>query len=156
MNYEIIELLKLNISYFETEITRSHNANAQIISSHWKKFNTLLRVNNVNLGPNWQKFGITLKSNDTYKYQCAYQTDTPIPQFETSIIPSGKFAKFNHVGPINLIRNTINNIYQLAASESLFEVNGRSGILHFEKYDSKFDWNSDKSIVEIYLLLSVT
>jgi len=154
MNHEIITLPKSNISYFETEITHSHNANATIISNHWKKFNALLRANNVNLGENWQKFGITLKSNDKYKYQCAYQTDSPIPQFKTSIIPFSKFAKFNHIGPINLISKTINYIYKVAIPELSLGVDGKRRILHYEKYDSRFNWNSNKSIVEIYLPLN--
>ncbi len=154
MNYEIIELSESRFSYFETDITTSHKINSSIISEHWKKFNSLLRVNHVNLGSNWEKFGITVKSNGKYKYQCAYQTNSSIAPFHTSIIPSGKCAKFNHVGPINLISKTINYIYKIAIPEFPLCVDADRSILHIEKYDSRFDWNSNKSIIEIYLPLN--
>ena len=95
-----------------------------------------------------------MKSNGKYKYQCAYQTDSSIAQFHTSIIPSGKYAKFNHVGPINLISKTINYIYKIAIPEFHLGVDADRSILHFEKYDSRFGWNSNKSIIEIYLPLN--
>ena len=151
MNSEFIELPETQISYFETGISTSHSTNATIISAHWKKFNILLRINNVNLGPNWCKYGITSKSNGVYKYQCAFETDSPIPQFDSMIIPKGAFAKFNHIGPISKLSQTFNYIYKIAIPELSLSINPNRPLLHIEKYDSKFNWNSLESIVEILL-----
>jgi predicted transcriptional regulator YdeE len=151
INHEFSELPEINISYFETGISTSHSRNASIISSHWQRFNSLLRVNNVQLGTNWKKYGITVKTDDIYKYQCAYKTETPIPQFGSAKIPGGHFAKFNHAGPIDKISRTINYIYKIAIPQLSLPVDKNRSILHIEKYDSKFNWNSDESVVEILL-----
>jgi predicted transcriptional regulator YdeE len=156
MKPEIISLPESNISYFETELTTFHSKNGLIISEHWKRFNALLKTNNINLGTNWQKLGITTKSNNKYKYQCAFEANSSTPEFKFSKIQTGKFAKFNHLGPINLISNTFNYIYKTAINEFSLNVDPDRTILHFEKYDSRLNWNNNKSIVEIYLPLYET
>ena len=153
MNQEILTLRQISVCYYKTELTSSHNKNFSIIRQHWKKFNTLLQINNVKLGPNWEKYAITQKGNGQYYYQCAFPAKTHIRQFEFTLIPAGNYVKFNHKGPMNTIRETINEIYKDVIPNSDFNININRSMIHFEHYDSKFNWNRQDSIVEIYVPL---
>ncbi len=59
--------------------------------------------------------------------------------------------KFNHKGSMSTIRKTINEIYSSAIPKSHFEINRNRSMIHFERYDSKFNWNRQDSVVELYV-----
>lgn len=153
MTYDLITLAAANIAYVETPLSTSHSQNAAIITNHWKKFNSLLRANQVQLGANWQKFGLTMKINGQYTYRCAYKTDHANPAFNTTTIQAGQFAKFSHVGPISQISTTINQIYKSAIPTHSLDIDINRTLLHFEQYDARFNWNNPTSVVDIYLPL---
>ena len=154
MNREVLTLCQISVCYYQTQLTSSHNKNFPIIRQHWKEFNALLRINKVKLGTNWEKYAITQKCNGQYYYQCAFQTKTHIRHFEFTHIPAGNYVKFNHEGPMNKIRETINEIYQEAIPNSGFNIDTNRSLIHFEHYDSRFNWNRPDSIVEIYVPLT--
>jgi AraC family transcriptional regulator len=154
MNQEILTLRQISVCYYQTELTSSHNKNFSIIRQHWKEFNTLLQINNVKLGPNWEKYAITQKCNGQYYYQCAFPTTAHIRQFEFMQIPAGNYVKFNHEGPMNTIRKTINQIYKEVIPNSDINIDRNRSLIHFEHYDSKFNWNRPDSIVKIYVPLT--
>ena len=151
MKYEILSLRQISVCYYQTELTNSHNQNFSIIRRHWKEFNALLRINKVNLGPSWKKYAVTKKINGLYYYQCGFPAKAQIHQFEFTIIPSGNYAKFDHRGPMNTIRKTINEIYIDVIPNSDLNIDINRSMIHFEQYDSKFNWNRQDSIVEIYV-----
>ena len=130
--------------------------NSIIITNHWKKFNTLLRVNEVNLGTDWSKYGMTFKSNGKYLYRCAFSIEGYFPQFDCLVLPETEYAIFTHTGSIRNISNTINQIYNDAIPNMNILINTNRELLHFEKYDSRFNWNTEDSKVELYLPLSVS
>ncbi len=151
MKYEVLRLSQISVCYSQTELTSSHSQNFLIIRRHWMKFNNLLRINKVKLGFNWEKYAITKKYNDQYYYQCAFPSTTHLRQFEFTIIPAGNYMKFNHKGSMSTIRKTINEIYSSAIPKSHFEINRNRSMIHFERYDSKFNWNRQDSVVELYV-----
>ena len=153
MKYEIIYIPRTNVCYFETQLTTSHQNNFSIISDHWEKFNSLLRINEIKFDSEWEKFGITKKANNQYIYQCAFPSEERIPQFKHSNIPAGNFAKFNHAGPLYLLSKTINQIYKQIIPGSLLDIDFNRSLIHYERYDSKFNWNNQNSIIEIYVPL---
>jgi predicted transcriptional regulator YdeE len=154
MNPEVLTLRQISVCYYQTKLTSSHNKNFFIIRQHWKEFNTLLQINKVKLGPNWEKYAITQKDNDQYYYQCAFPTTTHIHQFEFMQIPAGNYVKFRHEGPMNTIRETINEIYKEVIPNSDLNIDRDRSLIHIEHYDSKFNWNRPDSIVEIYVPLA--
>ncbi|NNK84357.1 MAG: GyrI-like domain-containing protein [Desulfobacterales bacterium] len=135
-------------------MTSSHNQNFSIIRRHWKKFNTLLKVNKVKFGPNWEKYAITKKYDGHYHYLCAFPTKSHIRPFEFTLIPAGNYVKFNHKGPMNTIWETINKIYKDVIPNSDFNIDINRSMIHFEHYDAKFNWNRQDSIVGIYVPLT--
>jgi predicted transcriptional regulator YdeE len=151
MEYEIKNIPKICVCYFETQLTTSHKKNFSIISKHWKKFNSLLRINKIKFESEWEKFGITIKANKQYFYQCAFPSEERIPQFKHSNIPAGNFAKFNHTGPLYLLSKTINQIYKQIIPVSLLDIDFNRSFIHYERYDSKFNWNNQNSDIEIYI-----
>jgi len=153
MKYEIIYSPKINVCHFEIQLTTFHQKNFSIISNHWKKFNTLLRINEIKLDSEWEKFGITIKTNNQYFYQCAFPSEGHIPRFKQTSIPEGSFAKFNHTGPLYLLSKTINQIYKQIIPVSLLDIDFNRSLIHYERYDSKFNWNNQNSIVEINIPL---
>jgi predicted transcriptional regulator YdeE len=153
MKYKIINAPPINVCYFETQLTTSHQKNYPIIQSHWKKFNTLLRINGIKFDSEWEKLGITIKANNQYFYQCAFHSENHISQFKYASIPAGNFAKFNHAGPLYLLSKTINQIYKKIIPGSLLDIDFNRLLIHYERYDSKFNWNNQNSIIEIYVPL---
>jgi len=154
MKHEVLPLCQISVCYYQTKLTSSHNQNFSIIRRHWKEFNTLLKVCKVKFGPNWEKYAITKKYDGHYYYLCAFPTKNHIRQFEFTLIPAGNYVKFNHKGPMNTIRETINKIYKDVIPNSDFNIDINRSMIHFEHYDSKFNWNRQDSIVGIYVPLT--
>jgi predicted transcriptional regulator YdeE len=154
MKYKILELRQIALCYYQTELTNSHNQNFTIIRQHWKEFNALLRINKIKLRPDWKKYAITKKYNGRYYYQCAFPAQAHIRQFDFTLIRAGNYVKFDHIGPMNTIRKTINEIYIDVIPGSDLKIDLNRSMIHFEHYDSKFSWNRQDSIVEIYVPLT--
>ena len=142
-----------------TELTHSQAGNFEIIKKHWKMFNAeLQKYNLIQNGGNWEKYGITFKTNETYFYL------TTIPQnglvfpsyFISKEIPKGEYEIFTHTGKMENIKQTIHNIYKniLPNSNLKIEHYSKTGFIHFEKYDYRFRWDKPTSIIDIYLPLN--
>lgn len=133
MKYEIKYIPKICVCYFETQLTTSHQKNSSIIFNHWKKFNAFLRISEIKFESEWEKFGITIKANNQYFYQCAFHSENHIPQFKYVSIPAGNFAKFNHTGPLYLLSKTINQIYKKIIPISPLDIDLRRSLIHYIK-----------------------
>jgi len=151
MEYVVLTIHQISVCYYQTELTRSHNQNFLIIRQHWNEFNNRLRTNKVKLGLNWEKYAITKKRNDRYFYQCAFPSTTEIPQFKFTIIPGGHYVKFDHKGSMKMIKSTINEIYNNVIPRSHTEIDINRSLIHFERYDSRFNWNGKDSVIELYV-----
>ena len=153
-----MKIIDKNISTFGllTELTKSQTDNFEIIKNHWRKFNAeLKKYNLIQNGGNWEKYGITFKTNETYFYLTTIpQNEMIFPEhFVNKEIPKGKYEIFTHTGSMENIKQTINNIYKniLPNSNLTIEHYSKTGFIHFEKYDYRFRWDKPNSEIDIYL-----
>ena len=140
------------------ELTNSQTDNFEIIQNHWKVFNRELEKHKLKQsGGNWVKFGITFKTDEKYFYLTAIPSNNfSFPDNFISIeIPKGDYEIFTHKGKMENIKDTIYEIYKviLPKSNLTIEKNTKTGFIHFEKYDYRFQWNKSTSIIDIYLPL---
>jgi predicted transcriptional regulator YdeE len=57
----------INVCGLVTELTNSQTENFGIIQNHWSKFNAELKRRKLNQnGGNWEKYGITFKTDKNY------------------------------------------------------------------------------------------
>ena len=153
-----MKIIDKNISTFGllTELTKSQTDNFEIIKYHWRKFNAKLKKYNlIQNGGNWEKYGITFKTNETYFYLTTIpQNEMNFPEhFVNKEIPKGEYEIFTHTGSMENIKQTINNIYKniLPNSNLTIEHYSKTGFIHFEKYDYRFRWDKPNSEIDIYL-----
>ena len=142
-----------------TELTNSQTDNFVIIKNHWKKFNAELQKHNlVQNGRNWEKYGITFKTNETYFYLTTILKNKMIfpDHFVNKEIPKGEYGIFTHTGKMENIKQTIHNIYKniLPKSNLTIEHYSKTGFIHFEKYDYRLRWDKPTSVIDIYLLIN--
>jgi predicted transcriptional regulator YdeE len=114
--------MKFSIHYIENRklyglsvnITKSQNKNYDIIKEFWKEFNVKIKDSNLprKSGGNWEKYGITYKSGDIYKYFCGIPVENNYENtfFEEYKIINGNYAVFQHKGAMYYLKNTINII----------------------------------------------
>jgi predicted transcriptional regulator YdeE len=139
-----------------TELTNSQTDNYKIIQKHWIVFNEELKKFKLNKnGGNWTKYGITFKTGGKYFYLTAIPTNIDLvpDHFIKKEIPKGEYEMFTHKGKMENIKNTFFEIYKviLLKSNLKIEEHTKSGFLHFEKYDYRFQWNKPTSVIDIYL-----
>jgi predicted transcriptional regulator YdeE len=141
------------------ELTKSQTNNFTIIQKHWKNFNDELKKFKLNkTGGNWTKYGITFKKGEKYFYLTGIPRSSLIflDHFSIFEIPKGEYETFIHKGDMEKLKQTIYAIYKvfLPKSTIILEDHIKTGFLHFEKYDYRFQWNKTNSVIEIYLPLS--
>lgn len=145
----------------QTELTKSQKENFEIIQNHWCRFNKELKQYNLNQrGGNWVKYGITYKINEKYFYLTtipSYGQNFP-EHFISKVIPKGQYEVFTHKGEMKNLKTTVHDIYKviLPNSNIQIELASKTGFIHFEKYDFRFQWNKPNSIIDIYLPINTT
>jgi len=65
-----------------------------------------------------------------------------------------KYLVVDHAGSMDKIYDTYRRIYQDILLNSNY-VLMQSDFLHFEKYDYRFHWNNENSIIEIWIPIQV-
>jgi len=150
-----------NISTYglQTELTKSQNDNFILIQNHWCQFNKELKKYHLQQnGGNWVKYGITYKINERYFYLTAIPANGQIfpEHFRQKVIPKGYYEVFTHKGEMNTIKTTVYNIYKniLPNTGLQTEPGSKTGFIHFERYDYRFQWNKPNSVLDIYLALN--
>ncbi|NRB39614.1 MAG: effector binding domain-containing protein [Pseudomonadales bacterium] len=134
-----------------TELTTSQNENSKIISQHWRNFNRHLRNNKLWQGKGWVKYGITKKVEDKYFYMTAIESNVTIPSLEKYTVIAGEFIRFQHVGSLERIKLTISDIYRKVIPSQCIKLNANRVVVHYERYDYRFNWNDPNSIIDIYV-----
>jgi predicted transcriptional regulator YdeE len=155
--------IKQNIQTFGlvTELTKSQTDNFEIIQKHWLNFNKELKKLKLNQsGGNWTKYGITYKIDEKYFYLSAIPIKSNLipDHFESIEIPKGEYEIFTYKGKMENIKETIFEIYKIILPKSNLKIedHSKTGFLHFEKYDYRFEWNKSTSIIDIYLPLKTS
>lgn len=91
------------------------------------------------------------RRNGKLYYFCSIPKKTIIPDgFNMKEIPSYKYLVVEHIGAMGKIYGTYGKIYQ-EIIPSIPYIPIKDIILHFEKYDFRFHWNRDDSIIEIWI-----
>jgi len=153
MDSEIVAKPDIDICGLQTELTKSQKENYQIIRANWQNFNKQLRAKNLKSNKNWEKFGVITKTDESYYYLSAIKSYNEIPGFKNYKIEKGRFAKFCHTGILQSIKLTVQDIYKNKIPESDLKIDLKRSLIHFEHYDNKFHWNSNDSIIEIFVPL---
>jgi predicted transcriptional regulator YdeE len=155
-DFEAVDVKKTILIGIEAPLTKSQDNNYLIIRNLWKKFNIELKNVKNRDKVNWDKFGITYRKNGNIFYMSSVEKTSEMIAPSTMkeiVINQGKYAKFIHIGPMTEIKATIYNIYKniVPATGLGIEINKKAGLLNFEKYDYRFEWNNPGSLLEIYL-----
>ena len=152
MNIVSIESKKLY--GLSVAITKSQNRNYKIISNFWKEFNTQLHLSDLprQIGGNWEKYGITYKNGEEYRYFCGIPVNNEYvnPNFEERKIMQGYHILFLHKGAMFNLKDTFYSIYKEIVPNRNLVLN-QTQYFHFERYSYQFKWNNENSIIEIYL-----
>lgn len=149
MNYMIRELDAFSVIGQEIELTNSMVINSKICTQWWKKFNSNLKKTNLSQGGNWIKYAFMRKRDDKLFYYCAIPKRNVVPDtFIYQEMPQSKYLIMEHKGSIAEIYKTYNQIYKKILPKTGYKLI-RDNFLHFEKYDYRFHWNREDSIIEI-------
>lgn len=151
MKYTIRELNAFSVIGQEVELTNYQKKNIQISTQFWKKFNGNLKKSYLSQSGNWIKYAFMERRNGKLYYFCSIPKKTIIPDgFLYKEIPSYKYLVIEHIGAMGKIYETYGNIYQTIIPSTPY-IPIKDIILHFEKYDYRFHWNRDNSIIEIWI-----
>ena len=125
--------------------------NIQISTQFWRKFNSSLKKAYLSQSGNWVKYAFMERRNGKLYYFCSIPQRTITPEgFLYKEIPSYKYLVVEHIGAMDKIYETYGKIYEeIIPSTSYIPI--KDIILHFEKYDYRFHWNSDNSVIEIWI-----
>jgi AraC family transcriptional regulator len=152
--YTIIPIENKKIYGLSVELTKSQDRNYAIINNFWKEFNAKLRFSDLpkKTGGNWEKYGITYKTGNVYKYFCGIPVEKEYVNnnFEEYKISEGNYVVFQHKGSMYNLKNTIFTIYKKVIPENSFVINQLENF-HFELYNYKFKWDNEESIIEIHV-----
>jgi AraC family transcriptional regulator len=128
--------------------------NYDIIRKLWENFNLQLRHSDLpkQAVGNWEKYGITYKEGDSYKYFCGIPVswDFVNQDFEERMIVQSRYMLFRHTGAMYNLKSTFNTIYKEVIPNGKLTLN-QSEYFHFERYSYQFKWNRSESIIEIYV-----
>ena len=152
MEYQIIELEEFSVIGTRYELSKSLSNNIKLAQNHWKTFNRKLRNNKLYLGDNWCKYAFIEKiENKIFYYISIPKKEEYIPdEFTEKTILKSKYLKVEHIGNMNKLKDTINYVYKEIMPRNNILVESRQ-LVYFEKYDYKFHWNREDSVIEIYI-----
>lgn len=151
MNYRIEQLDTFFIIGQEIEITNSKKENIRISTSFWKQFNVNLKKEYLSQSPNWLKYAFMERRDGKLYYYCAIPKKTIVPsQFVEKEILAQRYLVVEHIGKMNAIYQTYDKIYTQVLPDNEYQLSQKQ-FLHFEKYDYRFHWNRDDSIIEIWI-----
>ena len=151
LKYESVQINDFSVYWMAVELTTSQRENSKIISQHWRKFNRHLRNQKLWQGKGWVKYGITKKIEDKYFYIVAIESNVTIPSLEKGTINTGEYIRFQHVGSLERIKITISDIYRKVIPAQNIKINSNRALVHYERYDYRFNWNKPNSIIDIYV-----
>lgn len=151
MDYQIIELEEFSVIGIRYELSKSLSNNVKLAQNHWKIFNSKLRNNKLYLGSNWSKYAFIEKIENKIFYYISISKKDFVPKdFAEKTILKSKYLKVEHIGNMNKLKDTINYVYKEIVPKNNVLVENRQ-FVYFEKYDYKFHWNRDDSVIEIYI-----
>lgn len=151
MKYTIREIEAFTVIGQEVELTNYQKRNIQIITQFWRKFNSNLKKSYLSQAGNWIKYAFMEKRNGKLFYFCAIPKINIIPDnFLYKEIQAYKYLVVEHTGSMDKIYETYSKIYKELLPNTEYALLQKV-FLHFERYDYRFHWNKESSIIEIWL-----
>lgn len=151
MDYKIKELETFSVIGQKVMLTNFKSANIKISTLFWKKFNKNLKKAYLSQSGNWLKYAFIERENGTLFYYCAIPKKAVIPEgFILKKITKKKYLVFEHIGSMNRIYSTYEKIYKEILPNISYKPT-QNDFLHFERYDERFHWNKENSIIEIWI-----
>ena len=148
MNYRITELNSFKIIGKKYELTMSLMKNKGLAKKHWWDFNQNLKMYNIQLGKNWSKYAITERLDDRIYYFIAIPYNEYVPSnFIVCEIIKSHYLTYEHKGNIDLLSNSINYVFKEIIPKN--NIIRKNSFAYFEKYDYRFKWNNENSIIDI-------
>ncbi len=144
----------LVIHGFSIKLSNSQITNYLSIRELWQNFNKELAVKKVKLGRNWRKFGVAFRLENTYFYLAGVNCLENFVDFENVKLPGGAYASFMHQGAMHALKDFYYHIYKKAIPDMNLNIDKNRKILHYELYNSQFNWNNANSIIDIFVPLS--
>jgi predicted transcriptional regulator YdeE len=140
-----------------TQLSKSQTQNYKIITSHWKSFNhSLHEINSYDFNnPEWLKYGISYLIDQEYFYSANIPFDDGVhyPDYmQQTLIEEGDIAHFQHIGSMESLKLSIFELFkfQIPSLKLNLKYLKTNGIVYYERYSSKFQWNSDNSIIDLF------
>ena len=102
---------------------------------------------------NYQAYSPTLLVGKLSKlfYYCAIPRKVVIPEgFISKEISSNKCLVVEHIGVMDRIYETYSKIYKEILPNAEY-IPLQENFLHFERYDTRFHWKRDSSVIEIWI-----
>ena len=91
------------------------------------------------------------RREDKLFYCCAIPRKIVVPEgFVSKEIASYKYMVVDHIGSMDKIYETYSKIYKEILPNTEYTPL-RESFLHFERYDARFHWNRESSIIEIWV-----
>lgn len=150
--FEEFEICGLNV-----KLTKSQSENSIIAQTLWRKFNYALKRNNIVYRDKkaWEKYGVIYKADNEIYYLTGIRSNNvdAIPlEFSKLIVPAGNYYKYTHKGSMNDIKVSVKDLFKNKLLD-LNYINPKSGIIYFERYDSRFNWNNPASEIDLFVLV---
>ena len=151
MNYRICEIDSFSVIGQEIELTNKQKENVKICVDFWRKFNNNLKKAYLSQSGNWIKYAFMEKREDKLFYYCSIPRKIVVPEgFVSKEIASCKYMVVEHIGSMERIYETYTKIYKEILPNTEYTPL-RESFLHFERYDARFHWNREHSIIEIWI-----
>lgn len=151
MNYTIREQEAFSVIGQKIELTNRQKENIKICVEFWRKFNNNLKKAYLSQSGNWIKYAFIEREEDKLFYYCAIPRKIVVPEgFVSKEIAPCKYIVVEHIGSMDKIYETYGKIYKEILSNTEY-IPLQESFLHFERYDYRFCWNRENSIIEIWL-----
>lgn len=154
MKYLIRELEAFSVIGQKIELTNSKRNNILISTGFWRTFNNNLKKAYLSQGGNWVKYAFMERIDGKLYYYCAIPKKVVVPKgFLYKEIKAQRYLVVEHIGSMDKIYDTYSELYQELLPNTEY-IPLQESFLHFEKYDYRFHWNREDSIIEIWLPIS--
>jgi len=135
----------------EVKLAGTKTENVKISSQFWQTFNQNLKRSGCTGSPNWVKYALLQRRTEGLFYTPAVPLQSTVPPgFFVLELPAATYLVTQHRGPMRNIYSSYETLYR-----TLLPNSGRrpaqQQFLHFERYDDRFYWNRESSILELWV-----
>jgi len=151
MTYRIEVLDDFSVVGQRIKLTGHQKDNLILAIDFWKKFNGQLKKNYLVQFGHWTKYAFMERTQQGLFYFCAVPKKVIVPNgFEEKRISGKQYLVATYVGKMADIYEAYEKLYKEILPNSGYQLD-QEAFLHFEKYDERFKWQKDDSVIEIWV-----